>query len=96
MTVGGVLGAVTNLLPYFLRNLLHNHSGDCVTNLLRNLHTDLLRDFLLHIDRVLSANCLGKLLAFFSWNINWEILAALIRNFLTFGARYLLLYFLWN
>ena len=73
-----MFGAVANLLAYFLRDLLHNNSGDRVTDLLRNLHTDLLRYLLLHIDRILSANCFGEFFTLFSRDVDRKILTPFI------------------
>ena len=80
MAVGRVFGAVADLLAYFLRDLLHDNSGDCVTDLLGNLHTDLLGYFLLHIHRILSANCFGEFFALFSGDVDRKILTPFIRH----------------
>ena len=78
------LGAVTHLLTNLLRHLLHDDPGDSVAHLLGDGDTDLLGDLLLHVDRILSADCLGELFAFFAWNIDREVLTAFVRNFLAF------------
>ena len=78
MAVGGVFGAVANFLPNFLRDLLHNDPGNGVAHLLRNLHTDLLGYFLLHINGILSADCFGKFFAFFSGDIDRKILTPFV------------------
>ena len=91
-----MLGAVAHLLPHLLRDLLHDDPRDGVTNLFRYLDTDLLGDFLLHIDGILSADCFGEFFAFFSRYIDREILATFIRNFFALSSGDLLLNFLGN
>ena len=91
-----MFGAVANLLPHFLGNLLHDDSRDGVTNLFRYLDTNLLGDFLLHIHGILGADRLGKFFAFFSWNIDRKVLATFIRDFFALCSGDLLLHFLRN
>ena len=96
VSVWTVFSAVANFLPHFLRDLLHDDSRDGVTNLLRDLDTNLLGNFLLHIHWILSADRLGKFFAFFSWNIDRKVLASLIRDFFALCSGNLLLDFLRN
>ena len=91
-----MFGAVANFFPNFLRDLLHNDSGNGVTNLLWYLNTDLFRYFLLHVHWILSTNCFGEFFAFFSRYIDREILATFIRNFFALSSGDLLLNFLGN
>ena len=73
-----MFGAVTNFLANFLRDLLDNDSGDGVTNLLRDLHTDLFGYFLLHIDWILSTDSFGEFFTLFSGDVDRKILTPFI------------------
>ena len=58
------------------------------------LYASLLRDLLLHIHRVLSADSLRKFLALLPGHIYGEVLAPLVWNLLTLCPWYCFLYFL--
>ena len=102
--LSGVLGAAADFLTDFLGHLLDDLSWNLIAYFLRDLHTGLLRDLLLHIYRVLSADSFGKVLALFSGNIEGNIFTLFLWYFLAFCSwhcflhflRHLLAMLLWN
>ena len=96
MTIGVHLGAVTDLLANFLRDILDNDPGDGVADLLGYLDTMLLGDFLLDIYWILSADSLGELFALFSRDIDWEILASFVGHLLAFCSWNSFFNLLWH
>ena len=76
--------------------MLDDLSWNLLTHFPWYLYASLLRDLLLHIHRVLSADSLGEFLALLPGHIYGEVLASLVWHLLTLCPWHRLLNFLWH
>ena len=74
--------------------MLYDLSWNLMTHFPWYLYASLLRDLLLHIHRVLSADSLGEFLALLPGHIYGEVLASLVWHLLTLCPWHCLLHFL--